>query len=91
MLKFKLGCDTLDALGTLRGGCHRLSFFFILRRESGHQPLVVPTSWGTDAYNVKTLWRRGCRGRARGCSYIVMANDIPTLCVQRKYVFLSLL
>ena len=47
---------SLDALGTLRGGCHRLSFSFILRRESGHQPLAVPTAWGTDAHNMETLW-----------------------------------
>ena len=50
------GDVSLDALGTLRGGCHGLSFSFILRRESGHQPLAVPTAWGTDAHNVETLW-----------------------------------
>jgi len=72
---------SLNALGTLRGGCHRLSFSFILRRESGHQPLAVPTAWGTDAHNVEMLWVRGCRGGTRRCSYIVMTNDIPTLSV----------
>jgi len=30
----------LDTFSTLRGGCHRIGFSFILRRESGHQPLA---------------------------------------------------
>ena len=50
------GDVSLDALGTLRGGCYGFSLSFILSRESGHQPLPVPTAWGTDAHNVKTLW-----------------------------------
>ena len=56
----------LDTFSTLRGGCHGLSFSFILRRESEHQPLAVPTAWGTDAHNMKMMWRRGCRGGAGG-------------------------
>ena len=81
----------LDTFGTLRGGCHRLDISFILRRESGHQPLAVPTAWGTDAHNVKMLWRRRCRGRACGRGYIVVANDIAILCIQRIHVLLTLL
>ena len=86
-----MGDVPLDAFDTLRGECHGLGFFFILRRESRHQPLAVPTAWGTDAHNAKTLWRRRGRGGACRCGYIIVANYIATLCVQRVHVFLSLL